>query len=103
MVRDKVARLFDSLERRPPLAKNVVIALVLWIVLLPFWALFGIMGTGMAGEGRGIEPNIVAALLSSLSYPVLIVVAFISRRKKSAIVWLPVFGLLATLLFLMSH
>jgi hypothetical protein len=35
------------------------------------------MGTGMAGEGTGIEPNIVAALLSALSYPVLIVVAFV--------------------------
>lgn len=73
--------------------------LILWVILLPIWAGF-IVVMGMSGEGAHRSPTAFEALLTLAAYPVLVGTAFVYRRKKPALVWFPILGLVAPFLLL---
>jgi hypothetical protein len=67
--------------------------LTIWIIILIPWFLFAIMLTGMSFEGEHTAwKDTLDGYLSiamAWSYPVLVAIAFLARRKWPALVWLP--------------
>jgi hypothetical protein len=83
----------------PPLTTTVSVMLVVWLILLVLGALPALMGTGMAFEG-GHTLDAYLALFSIWSYPPLVGLAYFFRRRKPALIWLP---LLTILLFIVDQ
>jgi hypothetical protein len=98
--RHKIDRkeMFDELILGPaPLTTTARVMLVIWCLILAPWVpVFSIMGAGMAFEG-GDTPGAYLFVLAAWTYPVLVCVAWLFRRRKPVLVWLPVVGLLLML------
>lgn len=62
--------------------------LVLWVILFIPWPI-ALMGAGMSGEGGGNQGAVNTLALSVISYPVLVFVAFVFRRMRPHLVFLP--------------
>jgi len=62
--------------------------LTVWIIILVPWFLFAIIGSGMAFEG-GHPVDAYLFIAMAWSYPILVAVAFLARRKYPRFVWLP--------------
>lgn len=90
--------MFETLEpARTPLQTNVKVALALWFVLLVPWLPLATMGVGMASEAAGYT-DVFALALSLWSYPVLMVVAFLQRRRRPNNGLAPIFSVVLTVL-----
>jgi hypothetical protein len=72
----------------PPLDAWVRYMLAIWFILLIPWPI-ALMGAGMSSEGGGNQTAALILALSVLSYPVLVFVAFVSRRINPRLVFLP--------------
>jgi len=81
----------------PPLDRPVKLLLTFWCVLLVVGALPGLMLTGMAFEGGNTFAAYYSVIIVWL-YPALVAVAFLFRRKKPELVWLPLIPLTLMLL-----
>ena len=79
--------MFQTVEP-PPLEAWVKSMLALWSVLLVPWPI-ALMGAGMSGEGGGNKVAVLALVWSVISYPALVFVAFIFRRRMPRLVFLP--------------
>ena len=77
----------------PPLKDTVLAVLVIWLILLALGAPFGLMVSAMAFEGDSTLDTYLW-LIAVWSYPLLIAIAFFYRRRKSALVWLPLLTIL---------
>jgi hypothetical protein len=71
----------------PPLQPIVKMALVLWFVALPLWALFAML-SGMAFDA-GPRFSAYCYVWSMFTYPVLLGIAFFYRRRRPGLIWLP--------------
>jgi ABC-type spermidine/putrescine transport system permease subunit I len=89
--------MFQTMDPQP-LKVWVKCVLTLWFLLLVVWPA-ALMGAGMSGEGGGNRSAVLALLCCVLSYPVLLFVAFVFRRRRPMLVLLPAlsfaFGFLA--------
>lgn len=79
--------MFQSIPQ-PPLALITRVMLTIWFIILPPWMFGGLIGTGMAFEG-GDRLDTYLFILVVWSYPILVAIAFYSRRKWPQLVWLP--------------
>jgi hypothetical protein len=80
---------FESMTGdKPELANTVVFMLVVWCILLVLGALPALMLTGMAFEG-GHTLDAYLSLTAVWSYPPLVAIAFLCRRKKPVLIWIP--------------
>jgi hypothetical protein len=67
--------------------------LVLWgLILMPWFPAFCMIGTGMAFEG-GYTPSAYMFVALAWCYPAFVVVAFLARRRRPALVLLPIIPL----------
>jgi hypothetical protein len=76
----------------PPLLPWVRYMLVLWTILFIPWPV-ALVGAGMSGEGGGNQVAVNALVWSVISYPVLVFVAFVFRRMRPRLVFLPALSL----------
>jgi hypothetical protein len=72
----------------PPLPTTVRVMLAIWCILMVLGVLPALMLTGMAFEG-GHTLDAYLSLIAVWSYPPLVVIAFFFRRRKPALIWLP--------------
>jgi len=76
--------------------------LTIWSILLVLGIPFGLMGTGMAFEG-GYTFGAYFFIVTTWSYPVLVAMAVLFRRKKPRLIWLPALPLLVMALSYFSN
>jgi hypothetical protein len=79
--------------KQPPLEDWVKSMLVLWFILLVPWPIAA-MGAGMSGEGGGNHAATEVLARAVVSYPILVFFAFVFRRRKPHLVFLPAVSLL---------
>jgi hypothetical protein len=72
----------------PPLEVGVKSMLVLWSILFVPWPV-ALIGAGMSSEGGGNESAALTLCWSVISYPALVFVAFVFRRRMPRLVFLP--------------
>jgi hypothetical protein len=65
-----------------------MVMLTIWCILLVLGAFPALMGTGMAFEG-GYTLDAYLGLVAIWSYPPLVALAYFFRRRRPALVWLP--------------
>jgi hypothetical protein len=95
-------RFGEGQESLAPLRGTVTFALALWCILLVLGAGPALMLTGMAFEGGdtfGAYYSIVIVWL----YPPLVVAAYLFRRRKPSLVWLPLMPVTLILLSIMTN
>lgn len=72
-----------------PLTMTAKVLLTIWcVVLVPWVPFFTLMGTGMAFEG-GYTFGAYLFVFMVWAYPILVAVAYVFRRRKPMLVWLP--------------
>ena len=77
-----------------PLSTTVASMPVVWCIILVPWVPYLVfMGTGMAFEGGNTFDAYRFVILSWL-YPVFVGVAFFFRRRRPALIWLPLVALI---------
>ena len=87
--RGTILHMFDAIIKEPPpLPRVVLVMLIIWCILLVLGALPGLMLTGMAFEG-GDTLDAYLSVIAVWSYPPLVAIAFIFRRRKPRLVYLP--------------
>ena len=92
--------MFDAIIKEPPpLSRMVVVMLTIWCILLVLGAIPGLMLAGMAFEG-GDTLDAYLSVIAVWSYPPLLAIAFIFRRRKPRLVYLP---LLTVALFIFEE
>jgi hypothetical protein len=80
-----------------PLTIKVKIMLTVWfVILVPWFPFFTLMGTGMAFEG-GSTLNAYLFVLQVWAYPILVALTYYLRRRRPALVWLPALPLIPAL------
>lgn len=91
--------MFDnSILGPPPLRTDVKILLAIWfVVLVPWIPVFTLMGTGMAFE-PGYTLDAYLFVFMAWAYPVLVFIAYLFRRRRPGLVWLPALILVPTIL-----
>lgn len=91
--------LFDeSVLGPPPLSTTVTVMLAIYfVILVPWIPFFTLMGTGMAFEG-GNTFDAYQSVIIFLAFPVLVSISYLFRRRKPALVWLPMIPLTLALL-----
>jgi hypothetical protein len=67
----------------------VTALLIIWLLLLVVAMPIGLMGVGMAGEGTGYNFSAYLYVITVLSYPAFLALAFFLRRKAPWLVLLP--------------
>jgi hypothetical protein len=72
----------------PPLGKTVKIMLTVWGIFLIPWPLMA-MAAGMSSEAALPRTVTNIFVYSVLSYPILLTLSFVYRRKRPHLVWLP--------------
>jgi len=55
------------------------------------------MGSGMSGEGGGNQEAVSILVWSAIAYPVLVFAAFLFKRRKPILVFLPALSLVVGL------
>jgi hypothetical protein len=86
----------------PPVNDTVKSLLTIWCILLVLGALPALMLTGMAFEGGYTFGAIYSVTLVWL-YPILVGVAYASRRSKPALAWLPLIPVALILLSMATN
>ena len=81
--------MFETIEP-PPLNQGVKLALVLWCVLAPFWA---VLSLGAAAFRTNVGGNLYA--ISWALYPLLLWIAFLFKRLKPYLAALPTLSFVA--------
>jgi hypothetical protein len=78
----------ESFVTPPPLDSTVKTMLTVWFLLLIPWFPFATMGSGLAFDGG---PTTAAYLYvwTMWTYPLLLGIAYFSRRRQPNLVWLP--------------
>jgi len=87
--------LFENPKEKPELPGVVVGVLTIWCILLVLGAPWALMGTGMAFEG-GPTFSFYLFISTVWSYPVLLGVSFLFRRRKPILIWLPAIPVLVS-------
>ena len=91
---DRLAHPFDETIFGPaPLTATVTTLLIVWSILFVVGTFPALMLTGMAFEG-GHTLDAYVSLVAVWSYPPLVGIAFYFRRRKPALVWLPLMTML---------
>ena len=89
--------MFETFLEPAPLEPSVRIMLAIWLVILLPWLFIGSMGAAMASEVKG--PHAAAQsdclLLSVWTYPILLAIGFVYRRKKPTLIYLPMLAFVA--------
>jgi len=67
----------------------VTVLLTIWTILLVIGGRFALMGIGMAGEGPGYNSSAYLFIVTVLSYPAFLALAFLLRRKAPWLCLLP--------------
>ena len=60
-----------------------------FIILVPWFLFFSLMGSGMAFEG-GDTAGAYAFVANAWAYPIFVAVAWFARRRKPVLMWLPI-------------
>jgi hypothetical protein len=77
--------------------------LIIWfVILVPWFPLFTLMGTGMAFEG-GYTVEAWMFVVAVWAYPILVGVAFFFRRKRPAFISLPILTVVPLLASSAAH
>jgi len=89
---------FDELlPGPPPLDPTVKGMLVIWcLILVPWFPVFTIMGSGMAFEGGSVLGGYIFVIIA-WAYPVFVGIAFLFRRRRPKLIWLPAIPLVAVI------
>jgi hypothetical protein len=93
------AHVFDeSFLGPPPLSATVKVMLTIWcVILVPWFPVFTLMGTGMVLEG-GHTFHAYSFIVIAWAYPALTGTAYFFRRRNPKLIWLPMLPLAPVLL-----
>jgi hypothetical protein len=80
--------MFD--QGSPPLTAGVKVMLAVWfVILVPWFPFFTLMGTGMAFES-GYTLEAYLFVIAVWTYPALVGIAYFFRRRKPEFIMLPI-------------
>ena len=85
---DRLSRSVFETTEKAPLDKTVRIILIVWCLLLPLWAIVASI-SGMAFDSGSTISAYVVFIWFVFAYPILLGLAFLCRRRKPWLVWLP--------------
>jgi hypothetical protein len=93
----------NSFLEPPPLTTTVRIMLTIWfVILVPWFPFFTLMGTGMAFEG-GYTFSASFFVFIAWTYPASVGVAYFFRSRRPKLIWLPFLPLIPALASLLSN
>src|ERR1700722_9124853 len=94
--------MFEESSGQPPLTITVRGMLICYgLFLMPWLPFLTLMGTGMAFEA-GYTFDAYLFVVQVWMYPALVGVAYLFRRRKPALIWLPMLPLIPALVSLVK-